>query len=220
MAWFALGNLASALATGLPWLVATRFLTGLPHGAYFGVASLVAASLVAARSPGAGRRPGDAGADRRHPRGRPARDRAGPGAGLARRPSRSSGRSASSPARRSGAACPRRPADPSASPSARAGGVPSQAGAADARGRLGRARRPVLRLQLHHADHDAGRRPAGTADAGRAGGVRRRHDLGQPHRGEAGRSRPHADHRRCLALERRGHGRVHVHRARRDGWRC
>ena len=47
MAWFALGNLASALATNLPTLVGWRFLTGLPHGAYFGVAALVAASLVA-----------------------------------------------------------------------------------------------------------------------------------------------------------------------------
>ena len=46
MAWFALGNLASALAVGLPWLIVARFLTGLPHGAFFGVASLVAASLV------------------------------------------------------------------------------------------------------------------------------------------------------------------------------
>lgn len=47
MAWFAMGNLASALATGLPALVGARFLAGLPHGAYFGIASLVAASLVA-----------------------------------------------------------------------------------------------------------------------------------------------------------------------------
>jgi MFS transporter, DHA1 family, inner membrane transport protein len=46
MAWFALGNLASVLATDLPGLVGARFLAGLPHGAYFGVASLVAASLV------------------------------------------------------------------------------------------------------------------------------------------------------------------------------
>ncbi|WP_197446494.1 MFS transporter [Tautonia plasticadhaerens] len=46
MAWFAVGNLASALTSGLPSLVAARFLAGLPHGAYFGVASLVAASLV------------------------------------------------------------------------------------------------------------------------------------------------------------------------------
>ena len=46
MAWFALGNLLGALAPGLPWLIGARFLTGLPHGAYFGVAALVAASLV------------------------------------------------------------------------------------------------------------------------------------------------------------------------------
>jgi len=46
MVWFAVGNLASALATDLPWLITFRFLTGFPHGAYFGVASLVAASLV------------------------------------------------------------------------------------------------------------------------------------------------------------------------------
>lgn len=45
MAWFALGNLATAAATGLPSLIAARFLAGLPHGAYLGVASLVAASL-------------------------------------------------------------------------------------------------------------------------------------------------------------------------------
>lgn len=46
MVWFALGNLASAWATEFAWLTAFRFLTGMPHGAYFGVASLVAASLV------------------------------------------------------------------------------------------------------------------------------------------------------------------------------
>jgi DHA1 family inner membrane transport protein len=47
MATFALGNLATALAASFGWLVAARFFSGLPHGAYFGVASLVAASLVA-----------------------------------------------------------------------------------------------------------------------------------------------------------------------------
>src|SRR3954469_20058919 len=46
MAWVAPRHLAGGLTTGLPWLVVARFLTGLPHGAYFGVASLVAASLV------------------------------------------------------------------------------------------------------------------------------------------------------------------------------
>ncbi len=43
---FALGNIASAGATGYWTVVGARFLAGLPHGAYFGIASLVAASLV------------------------------------------------------------------------------------------------------------------------------------------------------------------------------
>jgi DHA1 family inner membrane transport protein len=46
MAFFAVGNFASALAPGYASLIGIRFLAGLPHGAYFGVASLVAASLV------------------------------------------------------------------------------------------------------------------------------------------------------------------------------
>lgn len=46
MSVFGLGNLASAAAPSLGWMVALRFVTGLPHGAYFGVAALVAASLV------------------------------------------------------------------------------------------------------------------------------------------------------------------------------
>lgn len=45
MACFAFGNVASALAGGYASLGLFRFLSGLPHGAYFGVASLVAASL-------------------------------------------------------------------------------------------------------------------------------------------------------------------------------
>jgi DHA1 family inner membrane transport protein len=43
---FALGNLASAAAFDYRSVVAARFIAGLPHGAYFGIASLVAASLV------------------------------------------------------------------------------------------------------------------------------------------------------------------------------
>ncbi len=46
MSVFVLGNLASAAAPSLGALIALRFLSGLPHGAYFGVAALVAASLV------------------------------------------------------------------------------------------------------------------------------------------------------------------------------
>ncbi len=45
MGTFALGNVASALASDYPWLILFRFLAGLPHGAYFGVAMLVAASM-------------------------------------------------------------------------------------------------------------------------------------------------------------------------------
>lgn len=40
------GNLLTAVAQSYPELLAARFLAGLPHGAYFGVASLIAASLV------------------------------------------------------------------------------------------------------------------------------------------------------------------------------
>jgi MFS transporter, DHA1 family, inner membrane transport protein len=48
MTFFAIGNFVSAVAPGYASLIAIRFLAGLPHGAYFGVASLVAASLVPA----------------------------------------------------------------------------------------------------------------------------------------------------------------------------
>jgi len=42
----AAGNALSAYAPSLPWFLAARFISGLPHGAYFGVASLLVASLV------------------------------------------------------------------------------------------------------------------------------------------------------------------------------
>jgi DHA1 family inner membrane transport protein len=46
---FVVGNAFTALAPSPSWLLAARFVAGLPHGAYFGVASLVAASLVPPR---------------------------------------------------------------------------------------------------------------------------------------------------------------------------
>ncbi|PTB22862.1 MFS transporter [Trinickia symbiotica] len=46
MAMFAIGNTLSGLAPSYEWLLVFRFLTGLPHGAYFGIAALVATSLV------------------------------------------------------------------------------------------------------------------------------------------------------------------------------
>jgi DHA1 family inner membrane transport protein len=47
MVAFLVGNGLTAVAPGYRTLLVARFLSGLPHGAYFGVASLVAASLVA-----------------------------------------------------------------------------------------------------------------------------------------------------------------------------
>jgi MFS transporter, DHA1 family, inner membrane transport protein len=47
MTAFLVANLLTAVAPGYRTLLVARFLSGLPHGAYFGVASLVAASLVA-----------------------------------------------------------------------------------------------------------------------------------------------------------------------------
>ncbi|WP_019284603.1 MULTISPECIES: MFS transporter [Arsenicicoccus] len=46
MALFAVAHLASLLVTSYWPLMLVRFVAGLPHGAYFGIASLVAASLV------------------------------------------------------------------------------------------------------------------------------------------------------------------------------
>ncbi|MET0288837.1 MAG: MFS transporter [Pseudoxanthomonas sp.] len=43
--FYAVANVASALAPGYHTMMLARFLAGLPHGAYFGVAMLVAASI-------------------------------------------------------------------------------------------------------------------------------------------------------------------------------
>ncbi|MGV9415747.1 MFS transporter [Nocardia sp. NPDC003693] len=45
MVAFTVGNVATVLAPSFATLTAARFVSGLPHGAYFGVASLAAASL-------------------------------------------------------------------------------------------------------------------------------------------------------------------------------
>ncbi|WP_328668727.1 MFS transporter [Streptomyces sp. NBC_00328] len=47
MGLFVVGNALSALAPGENWLLAARFLSGLPHGAFFGVGAVVATGLVA-----------------------------------------------------------------------------------------------------------------------------------------------------------------------------
>ncbi len=45
MGFYAVGNLASALSPSYGWMMLFRFVAGLPHGAYFGVAALVAAHV-------------------------------------------------------------------------------------------------------------------------------------------------------------------------------
>ncbi|WP_406009326.1 MFS transporter [Streptomyces sp. NBC_00637] len=47
MCLFVVGNALSALAPGYDSLLAARFLSGLPHGAFFGVGAVVATNLVA-----------------------------------------------------------------------------------------------------------------------------------------------------------------------------
>ena len=47
VAIFALGTLLSCMAPNYHTLLATRFLSGLPHGAYFGVGSIVASKMAA-----------------------------------------------------------------------------------------------------------------------------------------------------------------------------
>ncbi|ELS52768.1 MFS transporter [Streptomyces viridochromogenes] len=47
MALFVAGNAASALAPDHSWLLVARFVSGLPHGAFFGVGAVVATNMVA-----------------------------------------------------------------------------------------------------------------------------------------------------------------------------
>lgn len=49
MTVYAFANALTALSPSYGWMMVFRFLSGLPHGAYFGIAALVAASLVPVR---------------------------------------------------------------------------------------------------------------------------------------------------------------------------
>ncbi|GAA5226633.1 MFS transporter [Paeniglutamicibacter antarcticus] len=48
MAFFTLANLSSIFAANYEWMLVSRFLSGLPHGAYFGIAAILAGTLVPA----------------------------------------------------------------------------------------------------------------------------------------------------------------------------
>jgi len=47
MVAFVVGNVGSALAPDFAWLLVARFVAGMPHGAFFGVAALVAVDMAA-----------------------------------------------------------------------------------------------------------------------------------------------------------------------------
>lgn len=48
MAFFTVANLSSIFAANYEWMLVSRFLAGLPHGAYFGIAAILAGTLVPA----------------------------------------------------------------------------------------------------------------------------------------------------------------------------
>ncbi len=73
MVAYAVGNAASAMASTFGAAEPARVATGFPHGAYFGVASLVAASLAPPAPQGPGRGDGHARPVGRQRRRRPAR---------------------------------------------------------------------------------------------------------------------------------------------------
>ena len=54
LAAFTVGTIASAVLPNFGLVLAARFIAGLPHGAYFGIASLVAASLIGREKRGQG----------------------------------------------------------------------------------------------------------------------------------------------------------------------
>ena len=82
---FTLGTVASALAPTFQLVLLARFVSALPHGAYFGIASLVAASLMGPGKRGRGRRVRALGAHDRERHRRAAHHVARAGARLAHR---------------------------------------------------------------------------------------------------------------------------------------
>ena len=83
MVAFTVGNVLSAFAPSMGWLVLARFLAGLPHGAFFGVGAVMGTAVVGTRAARAGGRRDDGRPDRRVRRRCPAVDDRRPGRRLA-----------------------------------------------------------------------------------------------------------------------------------------
>ena len=78
MLFFSIANLTSFLAPDYGSMLVSRFAAGLPHGAFFGVAAVIAASLVAPTKRGLGHFDGHGRADRLQRHRRSLRHVAGP----------------------------------------------------------------------------------------------------------------------------------------------
>ena len=180
MGLFVAGNALSAFAPDYHWLLAARFLSGLPHGAFFGVGAVVATDMVAPERKARSVSLMFLGLTVANVVGVPVATLMGQhlgwratflgvsAIGLAAIaalalliPHDHAHAPAGGPARRT-----RRPALP-----------PGLAGARHDRRRL---RRALLRVQLHHADAHGRRRLRRRQRDAAAGAVRRRRDGGQP----------------------------------------
>ena len=187
MAAYALFNALSALAPNYETLMVARFLDGLPHGGYFGVASLVAASMVAPERRGrAGHRVGADGAAGRQRGRRAGRDVARTDAGLAgvvlggcraRRARHHAGAGVR-------AGLPGQPRGDRPPPAA---GAAQAAGVVRDRRRSDRVRRHVRDVLVRRTDGHPRRRPTGGGRAGVPAHPRSRHGVrqlgGRPGRG-------------------------------------
>ena len=176
MALFAAGNFASAMAPGYLTMNLLRLMTGLPHGTYFGVAALMAASLAPPNKRAGAVGLVMSGLTLATLAGVPLAAWLGQHLGWRAAFVLVGGIAA--------LACVliRRnvPDDPAATAPARCANwrAGAAAGVAHAGHRGDRLRRHVRRLQLRQAAADRGHRPVGRRRAAGAGAVRRGHGLG------------------------------------------
>ena len=176
MAAYAVFNAASALAPSFEMLVVMRFLDGLPHGIYFGVASLVAASLAPPDRKGRAVATVMIGLSVANVVGVPAATWLGQQVGW-RAVFLLVAALAVLTLLLTIAFVPSIPGRPRGTGPARAHGVRPAAGVAHARHRCDRLRRHVRPDDLHRQDRDRDRRAARVGGPALPAGVRARHGL-------------------------------------------
>ena len=211
---FIAGNLLSAVAPSYGVLMAGRIVAALSHGAFFGVGSVVAASLVPRR----GRRV----RSRLMFTGLTVANVLGVPGGHAARPAV---RLAIDVLGRDRARCrrrcfgivflvPRQDTSDGRAAAERAGRVPQSAGVAGAGDDGARVRRRVRVVHLHRAHDDRGRGLLGRRGDLAAGALRRRSGRRQPARRQGGGPVADAESLRDPGAAGRRTGRVRLHRPR------